>query len=209
MKKLMNILFCIFFSALIIMGSIRLTIGFKSLYYFDIDYLNIDTENDMTKEEVKLNYDYMIDYNLDKISGEFNLPTLKSSPEGKIHFEEVKEIFQNINKLLLLSLIITVIGVVLNLRNKSIYFLNLTSKLVIILPILVSIPMIINFNQIFIIFHKILFDNDYWIFDPIKDPVINILPEEFFYHAGTMIIILVILSSIVLRYIYQYYKSKN
>ena len=49
MKKLMNILFCIFFSALIIMGSIRLTIGFKSLYYFDIDYLNIDTENDMTK----------------------------------------------------------------------------------------------------------------------------------------------------------------
>lgn len=209
MKKLMNILFCIFFSALIIIGSIRLTIGFKSLYYFDIDYLNIDTENDMTKEEVKLNYDYMIDYNLDKISGEFNLPTLKSSPEGKIHFEEVKEIFQNINKLLLLSLIITVIGVVLNLRNKSIYFLNLTSKLVIILPILVSIPMIINFNQIFIIFHKILFDNDYWIFDPIKDPVINILPEEFFYHAGTMIIILVILSSIVLRYIYQYYKSKN
>ena len=209
MKKLMNILFCIFFSALIIMGSIRLTIGFKSLYYFDIDYLNIDTENDMNKEEVKLNYDYMIDYNLDKISGEFNLPTLKSSPEGKIHFEEVKEIFQNINKLLLLSLIITVIGVVLNLRNKSIYFLKLTSKLVIILPILVSIPMIINFNQTFIIFHKILFDNDYWIFDPIKDPVINILPEEFFYHAGIMIIILVILSSIVLRYIYQYYKSKN
>lgn len=209
MKKLMNILFCIFFSALIIMGSIRLTIGFKSLYYFDIDYLNIDTENDMNKEEVKLNYDYMIDYNLDKISGEFNLPTLKSSPEGKIHFEEVKEIFQNINKLLLLSLIITVIGVVSNLRNKSIYFLKLTSKLVIILPILVSIPMIINFNQTFIIFHKILFDNDYWIFDPIKDPVINILPEEFFYHAGIMIIILVILSSIVLRYIYQYYKSKN
>ena len=150
----------------------------------------------------------MIDYNLDKISGEFELPTIKSSEEGRIHFEEVKEIFLNVNKLLILSFIITLIGIVYNLRNKQIDFLNMTSKLVIILPILVAIPMLINFDKIFVVFHEIMFDNDYWIFDPLKDPVINILPQEFFYHAGLMIVVLVVLSSIVLHLIYKVLKSK-
>ena len=69
-----------------------ITVGFKQLYYFDINYLKISEQNNLTKEEIKRNYDYMIDYNLNKISGEFELPTIKSSPEGKVHFEEVKEI---------------------------------------------------------------------------------------------------------------------
>ncbi|WP_122639230.1 MULTISPECIES: TIGR01906 family membrane protein [unclassified Romboutsia] len=207
MKKAMNIIFCIFFSLLIIGCSIRIVVAFKELYYFDINYLNIDEMNNLTKEEIKLNYDYMIDYNLNKISGDFELPTIKSSREGKIHFEEVKEIFLNVNKLLILSFIITLIGIVYNLKNKKIDFLNITSKLVIILPILVSIPMLINFDKTFVIFHEIMFDNDYWIFDPLKDPVINILPQEFFYHAGLMIVVFVILSSIVLHLIYKALKS--
>ncbi|SCI02487.1 Predicted membrane protein [uncultured Clostridium sp.] len=207
MKKAINIIFCIFFSLLIIGCSIRIVVAFKELYYFDINYLNIDEMNNLTKEEIKLNYDYMIDYNLNKISGDFELPTIKSSREGKIHFEEVKEIFLNVNKLLILSFIITLIGIVYNLKNKKIDFLNITSKLVIILPILVSIPMLINFDKTFVIFHEIMFDNDYWIFDPLKDPVINILPQEFFYHAGLMIVVFVILSSIVLHLIYKALKS--
>ena len=207
MKKVFNTIFCIFFSLLIILGSIRITIGFKDLYYFDINYLNIDKMNNLTEEEIKLNYDYMIDYNLNKISGEFELPTIKSSREGKIHFEEVKEIFLNVNKLLILSFIVTLIGVIYNLRNNKIEFLNITSKLVIILPIFVLIPMLINFDKTFVIFHEIMFDNEYWIFDPLKDPVINILPQEFFYHAGLMIVVLVILSSILLNFIYKALKS--
>ena len=163
--------------------------------------------NNLTEEEIKLNYDYMIDYNLNKISGEFELPTIKSSIEGKIHFEEVKEIFLNVNKLLILSFIVTLIGVIYNLRNNKIEFLNITSKLVIILPIFVLIPMLINFDKTFVIFHEIMFDNEYWIFDPLKDPVINILPQEFFYHAGLMIVVLVILSSILLHFIYKALKS--
>ena len=106
MKKIINFIFCIFFSLFIIGGSIRLTVGFKELYYFDIDYLEITSSNNLSEEEIKENYDYMVDYNLNKISGEFNLPTIKSSPEGKIHFEEVKEIVQMVGKLLMISLVI-------------------------------------------------------------------------------------------------------
>ena len=208
MKKTMNLIFGIFFSLLIIGSSTMITVGFKQLYYFDINYLKISEQNNLTKEEIKRNYDYMIDYNLNKISGEFELPTIKSSPEGKVHFEEVKEIVQNVIKLLIVSLIITIVGIIVNLKNNNIEFLNITSKLVIILPILVAIPMLINFDETFVVFHKLMFDNDYWIFDPLKDPVINILPQEFFYHAGLMIVVLVVLSSIVLHLIYKVLKSK-
>ena len=79
------------------------------------------------------------------------------------------------------------------MKNNNIEFLNITSKLVIILPILVAIPMLINFDKTFVVFHKLMFDNDYWIFDPSKDPVINILPQEFFFHAGLLIVMLILL----------------
>ena len=209
MKKTMNLIFGIFFSLLIIGSSTMITVGFKQLYYFDINYLKISEQNNLTKEEIKRNYDYMIDYNLNKISGEFELPTIKSSPEGKVHFEEVKEIVQNVIKLLIVSLIITIVGIIVNLKNNNIEFLNITSKLVIILPILVAIPMLINFDETFVVFHKLMFDNDYWIFDPSKDPVINILPQEFFFHAGLLIVMLILLSSVVLHIIYKYYKKKR
>ena len=69
--------------------------------------------------------------------------------------------------------------------------------------------MLINFDKTFMIFHEIMFDNDYWIFDPLKDPVINILPQEFFYHAGLMIVVLIVLSSILLHFIYKILKSNT
>lgn len=49
------------------------------------------------------------------------------------------------------------------------------------LPVIfVFIFLITNFDQFFIEFHHILFRNSNWIFDPAKDPIINVLPEEFF-----------------------------
>jgi integral membrane protein (TIGR01906 family) len=38
----------------------------------------------------------------------------------------------------------------------------------------------INFEQVFIFFHELLFRNRDWIFDPNSDPVINMLPDTFF-----------------------------
>ncbi len=48
------------------------------------------------------------------------------------------------------------------------------------MPLLLTVPILLNFEKSFIIFHKLLFRNDYWVFNPNLDPVINILPEEFF-----------------------------
>lgn len=207
MKKFLNILFSICISIVIIVGVINFTVGFKQLYYFDVDYLNISELSGLSKDDIKLNYDYLIDYNLNKNVSEFKLPTLKSSPQGKIHFEEVRNIFQNINKLAKVLMIVSLIGIIFNAKNKNIKILKTTSITIIIMPLLLAVPVLLNFEKSFIIFHKLLFRNDYWIFSPDLDPVINILPEEFFFHAGVMILMLILLVSILLFVIYKLCKS--
>ncbi|CZR96159.1 MULTISPECIES: TIGR01906 family membrane protein [unclassified Clostridioides] len=207
MKKFLNILFSICISIVIIVGVINFTVGFKQLYYFDVDYLNISELSGLSKDDIKLNYDYLIDYNLNKNVSEFKLPTLKSSPQGKIHFEEVRNIFQNINKLAKVLMIVSLIGIIFNAKNKNIKILKTTSITLIIMPLLLAVPVLLNFEKSFIIFHKLLFRNDYWIFSPDLDPVINILPEEFFFHAGVMILMLILLVSILLFVIYKLCKS--
>ncbi|WP_131041062.1 TIGR01906 family membrane protein [Clostridioides difficile] len=207
MRKFLNVLFSICISIVIIVGVINFTVGFKQLYYFDINYLNISELSGLSKADIKLNYDYLIDYNLNKNVSEFKLPTLKSSPQGKIHFEEVRNIFQNINKLAKLLLVVSLVGIILSVKNKNIKILKTTSITLIIIPLLLTVPILLNFEKSFIIFHKLLFRNDYWIFNPDLDPVINILPEEFFFHSGMMILILILLVSIVLFVMYKLCKS--
>ena len=208
MKKILNVIFSICFSIFIITTAINFIVSFKQLYYYDIDKLNIPKLSNLSKEEIKLNYDYLIEYNLSKNVDEFEMPTIKSSNQGKIHFEEVRYIFQNVNKISRICLIISLIGIIIGIKNKDIKILNYTSKALIIIPLVLAIPMIINFEDTFVIFHKLMFSNDYWIFDPRLDPVINILPEEFFFHAGIMILGIVLLVSIILYMIYKFISKK-
>ena len=152
--------------------------------------------------------DYLIDYNLNNKVEEFNLPTIKYSTQGKIHFEEVRNIFQIIKKVFYLTGLISILGIILNIKDKNIKFLNTTSITTILLPVIVSILLIINFNYFFIKFHEAVFSNDYWIFDPDIDPVINILPEDIFFHIGILILAIVFLTSILLQVSYRRLNKK-
>ena len=151
----------------------------------------------------------MIDYNLGKDNREFELPTIKSSKQGKIHFEEVRDIFQSMNKMFNILLLLSIIGVIINILDKNIEILKMTSKTLILLPMILMLPIVINFSGSFVLFHKIMFDNDYWIFDPSLDPVIYILPEEFFFHAGVIILILIIIASLANYLIYRFLKREH
>jgi len=207
-NKGLNILFSIFFSLLIIGAAVRITVGFRDLYYYDIDKLKITEMSGMSKQDIKLNYDYLIDYNLNKKVDSFKLPTLPSSEFGKIHFEEVREIIQNVIKLFYICIVVCLFGTILSVKKKNIDILKITSISLIVMPIVVSIPILVNFERSFVVFHELLFSNDYWIFDPALDPVIMMLPEQFFLHAGLMILILILFTSIFLYLSYRFFRRK-
>lgn len=209
MNKLSNIVVSLCLALAMIGASVIITLNIRDIYYNDIDKLNIESMSGLSREEIIENYDYLIDYNLSSNVGEFKLPTLTSSKPGKIHFEEVRDIFQNVKLLTIICGAIAIIGGILQIRKRDFKFLRNSSILIILLPVLLAIPIAINFNACFILFHKIMFSNDYWIFDPQLDPVINMLPEEFFMHMGITILVIMLIVSIILQLLYRLLKKIN
>lgn len=201
--KLFQMLFSLAFSLFIIASAVKLTLMFKPLYYFDIQHLNIVEQSNFTKDEIVKNYDYIIGYLLSPKEENFKLPSIPYSKYGQIHFKDVKRIFTSVDVLLVVTGLISAVGLLLNLKRKNLDFLKQTSSILIILPVVLLTAFMINFNTFFIIFHKIFFRNDYWIFNPDLDPIINILPQEFFYHSAILVVILIILSIVILKLLYK------
>ncbi|MCB2290197.1 TIGR01906 family membrane protein [Clostridium sp. CS001] len=199
LKTFFILCFTFSFMALIV----NFTLIFKPLYYIDIDVLNIEESSGLNKNELKANYDYVITYLTQNKTEEFNLPTLPSSDNGKTHFKEVKVIFDKLKVMLAFSILISIIGVFLNNRYKKINYLLTSSIVLLVLPVILLIPFLINFDKSFTAFHKIFFNNDYWLFDIKYDPIISILPQDFFFHCALLIIGLIIVTSIIFRRIYK------
>lgn len=184
--------------ALIIL-SVKFTLNFKPLYYSDIDRLNIEANTDLSQEEIKGAYDYLIYYINSDEDISFNIPGLPSSEVGAIHFREVKGIFIMLDYLLYGCLAAALYGIYYCTKKREFSFLKLSSNLILIISAAAALAFGINFDFAFTLFHKLFFANDYWLFDPATDPVINILPAEFFFHCLMLIVACIVVSSLALR----------
>ena len=191
----------------IICISVTITVLARPLYYFDIEYLEIPWRSGISAEACRLNYDTLIDYNLLGGDEELVFPTLKMSETGRIHFEEVKEIFINM-QLVSIAGIVALIGFTLYIKKKGpqnsiLLWMRYTFPVTMIVALAVGLAMAIDWQWAFTTMHKIFFDNDYWIFNAYTDPVIKILPEEFFFHCGILIVILTMAQIAILRVVYR------
>ena len=200
-----GVLFTLFFISI----GVILVINFRPLYEWDINFLDIEVSSGMTKDVIMENYNALIDYCSPFFTGELAFPTLAASEADLFHFKEVKDIFIMFYWLLPLTGI-PLLGIVFYKKKKQDYGYLLPSSLTcIILPIVVSLACMINFDKTFVIFHKLFFNNDYWIFDPVTDPIIRLLPEEFFLHCAIFIVLIVILGSLTLFGLSKKFKRKT
>lgn len=69
------------------------------------------------------------------------------------------------------------------IKQKEYRFFKLTAILTIVIPLILGFFAFIDFDRLFVMFHQLVFSNDYWLFNPHLDPIINILPENFFMHC--------------------------
>lgn len=209
MKYLRNILTALILMLFIISFSVVFTLNFRPLYYFDIEHLNIESLSGMTTEDIKNNYDVLIDYNNMTGPDTLEFPTLPMSETGRIHFEEVKVIFVAIEYMLLITGILSIILILLHTKKfKEWLYLKLTAIFTIVIPAVLAVCIGINWDKAFVIFHKIFFNNDYWIFSADTDPVILMLPDTFFFHCAAMILILVVLGSVICAILHNVLKRR-
>ncbi|MCD7841131.1 MAG: TIGR01906 family membrane protein [Lachnospiraceae bacterium] len=184
--------------------SVVLVLNLRCIYYFDIGYLNLESETGYTEEVIRENYDVLIDYNL--LTGgvkELEFPDFPMSDNAATHFKEVKRIFVAIQILCIVTGVLFLVLLVRKLMHKDYGSLKLLSILTFLIPIGLGICMFLNWDTFFVQFHELFFNNDYWLFDPVTDPVILILPDEFFYHCAAAILLLLFLGGILSGGIYR------
>lgn len=196
--KFTNILTGILFTlAFLSIGAIA-AVNFRFIYYFDVDFLKIPQTSGYSKEIILENYNALIDYNSPFYKGELHFPSLPSSTHGIIHFEEVKNIFVSFYFIGILSILALAGIIYYKNKQKDYRYLRVSAITVLVVPLITAIGVVLNFDATFILFHRIFFRNDYWLFDPVTDPVINILPDTFFLHCLIVIIVFIILGSMML-----------
>lgn len=119
------------------------------------------------------------------------------SEEGRIHFEEVKRIFDIVQVIFLLSLAGVCYTLIKKKKQIGLDFILAGSILSILVPVFLGMLIFSNWENAFVGFHKLFFRNDYWIFSDVTDPVIKILPDTFFFHTSLLAIGFIIVASIV------------
>lgn len=192
----------------IISASAVFTLNFRPLYYHDISSLNIEETSGYSENVIRENYDALIDYNSVFHRGSLDL-SLPMSREGRIHFQDVKRIFDVLQILCVLSLIGSLILGIRAWKQGYRGFLKSAAVLSVFLPVTAGILIAFNWDNAFILFHELMFSNDYWLFDERTDPVINILPDEFFLQCALLIILLILAASLIMGLIYLRQKKRR
>ncbi len=207
--KKSDLLIGIIFTLLFISIGVIAAVNMRFIYYLDVKLLNIPEMSGLEPNVILENYNALIDYNSPFYKGDLIFPSLPSSPEALQHFTEVKDIFVSFYYIGVITLIISIIIVIYKALKKDYSYLKISAITVVVIPVIAAIAASLNFDATFVIFHKLFFRNDFWLFDPVTDPVITILPDTFFLHALIIIIVTVLLGSIILLLCSNKYRNRR
>lgn len=205
MKTFFKPVISIFIALLMMLVSIAFAttavLYFRPLYYSIIG--EFTGKLNLTYTEIKENYDALIDYNSFLGPDKLSFPHLPSSENALTHFKEVKAIFLSFQIVMIIGIILLLVLIPLYKKLYKSYEYRLIGGIfTIFLPSAIALFIYANFNRVFITFHKLVFSNDYWIFDYKKDPIILFLPEKFFMLSAVCIVGIVFLLGIIMLITY-------
>lgn len=203
-----KIVISIFTAIAIISIATIIALNLKFIYKFIIDKYELVNITGVSAENLMFDYSGLINYLQNPFIDSLKFENFAMSSYGEIHFYEVKKIFISLILIALFFIIINLMyAIVGKFRGNKIYknniirALNSGSNILIVFFIVILGAYIVDFSKAFIIFHKIFFRNDYWIFDETIDPIINALPEDLFMIYGAVILGIIIVATIIIKVI--------
>ena len=118
------------------------------------------------------------------------------SESGRIHFEEVKKVFSVFEYGALILIPLSAVEIIAA-KKKDFGSLFAAAGIISVgIPASLGLLITANLEWVFITFLMLVFQNVNWLFDPYTDPVITILPDEFFMHCAALIMLLVLVGSL-------------
>lgn len=193
----------------IVTMSVGLVLCFKPLYYMMVRILDVPAMSGYSYEVCKTNYDILIDYNMVWGPKTLEFRDFAMSITGRIHFQEVKRIFVTMQITSWVTMALTIIGYIASHKLKAWEWLRNTIILALVVGGSVGAALAIDWDWTFVFMHSLLFDNDYWLFDPATDPVINILPDSVFLAAAVGILAFLAIGLIICGVLYSKHHKKG
>ena len=192
MKRLLSVLCMICVCLFLLTVSIGLPIYIRPFYYAHIGAYDLEGLSGYSEAQIREAYDEVLDY-LTLPGREFGTGELPQSPEGKAHFEDCKVLFDLNASILLISG--AILAVLFFMRKRwGAYRLGKHSALLwaavlsLTAPIMIGCLAALDFDRAFVIFHSIFFPGKTnWVFDWYRDPIIRVLPQDFFRNCAILI----------------------
>ena len=195
MKKIWSYLSIPAAALAVLTGSIAWVVLLRPFYYVQIGPLGVCQASGLTAAQARAAYSDVMDYCLG-LRPDFAAGVLPFSAEGASHFADVRVLFLLDIRLLAVSLA-ALLALYLLRRRKGMALCRFGGRgpgfwaacglggLFVIVGGLAAL----DFDRAFTVFHTIFFPGkDNWLFDPMTDPVILILPEEYFRSCALLIL---------------------
>ena len=165
---------------------ILLTIYLSWLVYpLEISWLHLTSRVPFQPQTIQHNFNVLMDYLTNPLNQALEMPDFPSSASGIHHFAVVKGLFHLAQGVAIVTLPIFYLFWKRVIQKGFLSLYRRGLLIMLSLPLVLGlVGVFIGFEQFFTLFHQILFvGDDTWLFDPAKDPVILILPEDFFLHC--------------------------
>lgn len=183
------------------------------VYGYVISKYQLSNYTGLSTEILMDNYKRVINYVQNPFNKELVLNSLPMSNFGRIHFFEVKQIFISLYIISIIFIVTMILRIIVNkntdFNKKIIKSFNNSVNIIVLIFISISIMITVDFSKTFYFFHKIFFRNNYWIFDPVTDPIINALPEELFMIELIIILALLIIFTLIIKVLHFKNVSKT
>jgi integral membrane protein (TIGR01906 family) len=179
---------CLFLTILSL--TITITINFRPLYLWDINQLHLLDYVAMDRATLVKNFGQLMSYLNNPFNQTLTLADFPVSASGAFHFYEVKRLFLLCYGVLFVTIIPSIYFIFRLMKNNRLWRLIRPFEWGMVIPVLFAGVMTLGFDQFFVAFHKLFFNNNDWLFDPVTDPIINVLPEEFFMHCFILFFVL-------------------
>ena len=177
--KIEAVLTPIWLLALAVLVTIYLAWGF---YYFDVDWMHLLNYVVIGKSELWHNFNVLMQYLTFPWVNHLAMPDFPSSESGLKHFHDVKWLFHMVQVFVVLLAYPSVGFICRNVKKGTFGLYRRLYLSLAVLPIFIGVVgLFLGFDQFFILFHEALFPGDSsWLFNPMLDPIINVLQEEYF-----------------------------
>lgn len=197
--KLLAILLSVLTGVLVLAGSIAVPLLCRPFYYAHIQGMDLCGYTGLSEEQIRQAYNEMMDFCLG-LSSEFSVGPLIWSESGREHFADVRGLFLlDLGVLALCLVLLAAIFVLCRKKNWHPYgfkghgpgFWGAVGLGVVFL--VVGGLAALDFDRAFVVFHQIFFPGkSNWIFDWRTDPIILLLPQEFFRNCALLILVLIL-----------------